>query len=162
MDIESLTVVSHSLSQTRELGALLGQVLEGDATICLEGELGAGKTSLVQGMGQAYGVREPITSPTFTLVNEYMGKDEILYHVDLYRLDTVEEMAAAGFEGYFYSDGICVIEWAEKARDILPPECLHITLKHVSEEERSIRFQAKGKVYGQVLRRLKSMLGSWQ
>ena len=156
----SLTLVSHSLSDTRRLGALLGQLLEGDEVICLEGELGTGKTSLIQGIGQGQGIREPLTSPTFTLVNEYQGRQAPLYHVDLYRLDTTEEMIAAGMDGYFRDGGICVIEWAEKARDILPPECLYITLRHVSEEERDILLQAKGQVYRQLLRRLKKMLES--
>jgi tRNA threonylcarbamoyladenosine biosynthesis protein TsaE len=156
----SLTLVSHSLSETRRLGALLGQLLEGDEVICLEGELGTGKTSLIQGIGQGQGIREPLTSPTFTLVNEYQGRQAPLYHVDLYRLDSTEEMIAAGMDGYFHDGGICVIEWAEKARDILPPECLYVTLRHVGEEERDILLQAKGQVYRQLLRRLKKMLES--
>jgi len=159
-DDESLTLVSHGLSETRRLGALLGQLLQGDEVICLEGELGTGKTSLVQGIGQGQGIRKPITSPTFTLVNEYQGRQATLYHVDLYRLGYTEEMIAAGIDGYFYDDGICVIEWAEKAKDILPPECLYITLKHVSEEKRSILLQARGQAYRQLLRRLKEILES--
>ncbi len=157
---ESLSLVSHSLSETRRLGALLGQLLEGEEIICLEGELGTGKTSLIQGIGQGQGIREPITSPTFTLVNEYQGSEATLYHVDLYRVDTTEEIIAAGIDEYFYNGGICVIEWAEKARDMLPPGCLYITLEHVSEEERGILLQAKGEAYRQLLRRLERMLES--
>jgi len=160
VDDESLALVSHGLSETRRLGTLLGQLLRGDEVICLEGELGAGKTSLIQGIGRGQGIIGPITSPTFTLVNEYQGTEAILYHVDLYRLDSTEEMIAAGIDGYFYDDGICVIEWAEKARDILPPDRLYITLKHVSEEERDIQFRAKGQVHRQLLRRLKKMVES--
>jgi tRNA threonylcarbamoyladenosine biosynthesis protein TsaE len=157
---ESLALVSRNLSETRRLGALLGQLLQENEVICLEGELGTGKTSLIQGIGQGQGISEPITSPTFTLVNQYQGKKAILYHVDLYRLESEEEMIAAGIDGYLYCNGICVIEWAEKARDIIPPECLYITLKHVSERERSILLQAKGQAYSQLLHRLKKVLES--
>lgn len=159
-DDEVLTLVSHSLSETHRLGVLLGQELEGDEVICLEGELGSGKTSLIQGIGRGQGIGEPITSPTFTLINEYHGRRGTLYHVDLYRLDHAEEMIAAGIDSYFYNAGICVIEWAEKARDILPQECLYVTLKHVSEEERGIMFQAKGPAYRRLLRRLQEALRS--
>jgi tRNA threonylcarbamoyladenosine biosynthesis protein TsaE len=159
---ERLTLISRSLPETQRLGALLGQLLKGDEVICLEGELGTGKTSLIQGIGQGQGVEEPITSPTFTLVNQYRGRGAILYHVDLYRLDSTEEMIATGIDECFYDDGICVIEWAEKAKDILPPECLYITLKHVSEEERRILLQAKGPSYDQLLHHLKKMLESHQ
>jgi tRNA threonylcarbamoyladenosine biosynthesis protein TsaE len=155
-----LTLISRSLSETQRLGALLGRLLKGDEVICLEGELGTGKTSLIQGIGQGQGIEEPITSPTFTLVNEYRGREAILCHVDLYRLETTEEMIATGIDGCFYGDGICVIEWAEKAREILPSECLCITLEHVSEEERSILLHAKGPYYDQLLQRLKQILGS--
>jgi tRNA threonylcarbamoyladenosine biosynthesis protein TsaE len=160
VDNESLTLVSRSLSETQRIGALLGQLLQGDEIICLEGELGTGKTSLIQGIGQGQGIREPITSPTFTVVNEYQGRQATLYHVDLYRLNTTGEMIAAGIDGYIYNSGICVIEWAEKARDILPRECLCITLTHVSEEERNILLQARGQAYRQLLRRLIGMLES--
>ena len=162
MHDECLALVSRSLTETQRLGALLGQLLKGDEVICLEGELGTGKTSLIQGIGQGQGIAEPITSPTFTLVNQYLGREAILYHVDLYRLDSAEEMIATGIDGYFYDNGICVIEWAEKARSILPPECLYITLKHVSEEERRILLQAKGPSYDQLLHHLKKMLESHQ
>jgi tRNA threonylcarbamoyladenosine biosynthesis protein TsaE len=162
VDDERLMLVSHSLADTQRLGALLGQLLKGHEVVCLEGELGTGKTSLIQGIGRGQGIEEPITSPTFTLVNEYRGRETILYHVDLYRLDSKKEMIATGIDAYFYDDGICVIEWAEKAKDILPRECLYITLKHVSEEERSIFLQAKGPSYYQLLHRLKEMLESQQ
>ncbi len=157
---EGLTLLSRSVSETQKVGALLGQLLKGNEIICLEGELGTGKTSLIQGIGRGQGIREPITSPTFTLVNEYQGKAATLYHVDLYRLDSTEDMVAAGLDGYFYDGGICVIEWAEKAGDILPRDCLCITLRHVSQQERGISLRAKGEAYRRLLHRLKKKLGS--
>lgn len=158
MDRESLTLVSHSVSETRQLGAFLSQLLEGQEVICLEGELGTGKTTLIQAIGDALGVSEAITSPTFTLVNEYYSRTGTLYHVDLYRLDSIGEIVQAGIDGFFYADGICVIEWPEKARGILPAECLYIMLKHEGEEQRSISIQAKGQRYCQLLRRLRKAL----
>ena len=155
----SLTLTTHSVLETRRIGASLGRLLRGNEVICLEGELGTGKTSLIQGIGQGLGITDPITSPTFTLVNEYESNGVRLYHVDLYRLQSMDEMIAAGIDGYWYGDGVCVIEWAEKARGLLPPERLHVTLRHVSEHERDMRFQASGQAYRGLLNRLKEMLG---
>ena len=157
---EGLTLISRSLSETQQLGTLLGQLLKGGEVICLEGELGTGKTSLIQGIGRGQGIEGPITSPTFTLVNEYRGRRAILYHVDLYRLDSIEEMIATGIDGCFYADGICMVEWAEKAKEILPPERLYVTLQHINEEQRRILLQAKGAYYNQLLHRLKKRLES--
>ncbi len=160
MDDQSLSVITQSLSETRRLGTLLGQLLKGTEIICLEGELGTGKTSLIQGIGHGQSVTEAITSPTFTLVNEYQGATATLYHVDLYRLESTREMAQAGIDAYLFSDGICLIEWAEKAQRILPPEHLYISLKHRGENERHILLQAKGHSYRKLLDRLRRMLES--
>jgi len=157
---EGLTIVSHNLEQTQELGVLLGNLLEGQEIICLEGELGTGKTSLIQAIGRAKGVKEPITSPTFTLVNEYHGADVSLHHVDLYRLDSAEEIVQAGIDACFYGESICLVEWAEKARSILPVEHLYITLVHGGGDRRHITVQAGGDSYRQLLDRLKDAVGS--
>ena len=158
MDGEGLTLVSRSLAETQRLGSLLGQLLDDQEVICLEGELGTGKTSLIQAIGRAQGVTEPITSPTFTLVNEYQGKDVALYHVDLYRLDSTEEIVQAGIDAYFFRDGICLVEWAEKARGILPAEHLYIKLEHAGGNERHIGAQGKGEPYRLLVRRLQESL----
>ena len=160
MDDGSLSVITHSLSETRRLGSLLGQLLEGNEIICLEGELGTGKTSLIQGIGHGQGISEPITSPTFTLVNEYQGVTATLYHVDLYRLESTREMTQAGIDAYLFSDGICLIEWAEKATAILPPEHLNITMKHQGGNKRDILLQPRGQSYRRLLDRLRRVLGS--
>ncbi len=151
-------LITHSLLETKRVGASLGRLLRGDEVICLEGELGAGKTSLIQGIGQGLGIADPITSPTFTLVNEYEGSKGRLYHVDLYRLQGTDEMMTVGIDDYLYSDGVCVIEWAEKARGLLPSERLHVTLRHVSQQERNIEFRATGGAYRGLLNRLKEVL----
>jgi tRNA threonylcarbamoyladenosine biosynthesis protein TsaE len=154
----SLTLTTRSLSETRRLGTYLGRLLRGDEVICLEGELGTGKTSLIQGIGHGLEIEEPITSPTFTLVNEYHARNGPLYHVDLYRLNTTQEIVAAGIDTYFHGDGICVIEWAEKAGELLPQDCLHVILSHRGRDERSIVLQGRGRSYRQLLRRLKNLL----
>jgi tRNA threonylcarbamoyladenosine biosynthesis protein TsaE len=157
---EGLTIVSHSLAQTQELGTVLGELLEGQEIICLEGELGTGKTSLIQAIGRAKGVREPITSPTFTLVNEYHGTHVSLHHVDLYRLESAEEIVQTGIDACFYGESICLVEWAEKARAILPAEHLYIALAHGGGDSRHITVQAKGHSYRMILDRLKDSMGS--
>ena len=159
MEGEDLKIVSHSLAQTQELGVVLGELLEGQEIICLEGELGTGKTSLIQAIGRAKGVREPITSPTFTLVNEYHGTHVSLHHVDLYRLGSAEEIVQAGIDACFYGESICLVEWAEKARSILPAEHLYITLAHGGGDRRHITIQAKGDSYRRLLDRLKDSMG---
>jgi tRNA threonylcarbamoyladenosine biosynthesis protein TsaE len=157
---DTLILVSHSVAETQRLGCSLGQLLEGQEVICLEGELGTGKTTLTQAIGCALGVDDPITSPTFTLVNEYRGEWATLHHIDLYRLDTREEMVQAGIDEYLCADAICVIEWAEKAKEILPPEYLYITLKYADDDRRGITLQSKGQRYIDLLRRLGKTLGS--
>jgi tRNA threonylcarbamoyladenosine biosynthesis protein TsaE len=157
---EALTLVSHNLAETQDLGSVLGRMLNGQEVICLEGELGTGKTSLIQAIGRALGVTAPITSPTFTLVNEYGGRDVTIYHVDLYRLHGAEEIVQAGIDGCFYSHGICLVEWAEKARALLPAEYLYITLQHAGGDRRHITVHARGDSYRKLLVRLTDAVGS--
>lgn len=104
---------SASVIETRRLGQALGKLLIPGDIILLEGDLGAGKTALTQGIGKGLGVSVVINSPTFTILKEYTGRLP-LYHFDLYRIDDPEEVYALGFEDYFTGDGVCVIEWAER------------------------------------------------
>jgi tRNA threonylcarbamoyladenosine biosynthesis protein TsaE len=157
---KALTLVSHNLAETQDLGSVLGRLLEGREVICLEGELGSGKTTLIQAIGRALGVATPITSPTFTLVNEYRGRDVSIYHVDLYRLHGVDEIVQAGIDGCFYSKGICLVEWAEKARAILPTDHLYVTLEHAGGDKRRISILARGDSYRELLLRLREAIGS--
>ncbi|SHF00387.1 tRNA threonylcarbamoyladenosine biosynthesis protein TsaE [Seinonella peptonophila] len=108
-----------TVEATQELGEKLAKVLFPGDVLALEGELGAGKTTFAQGVARGLGITETIDSPTFTIVKEYPSKLP-LYHLDLYRLQTSEE--ALDFEEYFYGDGICLIEWATRAKDWLPEE----------------------------------------
>ena len=105
--------------QTKEIGYRLGKLLTPGSVICLIGDLGAGKTTMTQSLAKAIGVDDYITSPTFTIVNEYEGNMP-LYHFDVYRIGSSEEMYDIGYDEYINSDGVCIIEWANLIEDILP------------------------------------------
>ncbi len=141
VDAWSCVVRTESAAATVALGARLGEVLRAGDVVALAGELGAGKTTFVQGIGQGLGVRGPITSPTFTLVGEYDGRLH-LYHVDVYRLgDAAAEALAFGLDDLLGGDGVTVIEWAVQVRDILPESCLWVTLDTTADTQRRISFE---------------------
>ena len=120
-------MISHGVEETWEIAAGLVRALPPRAVICLHGELGSGKTCFVQGMAFAMGIGRPVTSPTFTLVREYAG-ERPLVHLDLYRLNSPEEVAAVGFETYVAAEAITAVEWADRAGDLLPPDAVHVYL----------------------------------
>lgn len=105
--------------------------------VALVGPLGAGKTTLIQGIAEGVGVRDYVTSPTFIIINEYQGRIPF-FHVDLYRLDKVEDIEDLGIEEYFKRGGVCVIEWAEKLKELRPEACHEIEIEIVSEMERKL------------------------
>jgi len=111
-----------SQEDTIEFGKKLGVLLKKGDIVCITGDLGTGKTVLTNGIASALGIDEYITSPTFTIVNEYEKGDISLYHFDVYRISDPEEMFEIGFEEYLYGDGIVVIEWADLIKSILPDE----------------------------------------
>ena len=113
--------------KTREIGEKLGKLLFPGSVICLIGDLGAGKTTMTQSLARSLDVDDYITSPTFTIVNEYEGRMP-LYHFDVYRIGCSEEMYDIGFDEYIDSQGVCIIEWANIIEDILPEEYLKIEL----------------------------------
>ena len=152
------SVITTSREQTLKIGEMLGASLEAGDTVCLYGDLGAGKTSLSYGIAQGLDVREQyITSPTYTFVNEYEGRVPF-YHIDLYRLTDPGELENIGFEEYIDSDGVTVIEWAERAEDELPVECLSIYLSYVDDHSREIGFLAEGEHYRKLLDELRVTL----
>ena len=159
LDKHTLDFISHSPAQTLRLGARLGNLVQAGDIICLEGDLGTGKTCLAQGIGRGMGITQPITSPTFTLVAEYQpaSTKAVLYHIDLYRLATpIEEAWAFGLDEYLLGDGVCVIEWAERIEDALPTERLWIALRHLDASKRSITMSAQGQHYDKLLRRFRT------
>mgnify|MGYP000082387592 CR=1 FL=1 len=128
--------VSHSPEETIALGKQFAGELSPGVIVCLNGELGAGKTHFVKGMAEALGVdQNDVQSPTFTLINEYMS-DPPLYHFDCYRMESPREALEIGAEEYFYGDGICVIEWPERITSILPPEAIWISIEATDKETR--------------------------
>ncbi|MDY7040706.1 MAG: tRNA (adenosine(37)-N6)-threonylcarbamoyltransferase complex ATPase subunit type 1 TsaE [Chloroflexota bacterium] len=153
----TLDFISHSPAQTRRIGVRLGTLLGSGDVLCLVGELGAGKTCLIQGLGRGLGVEGPITSPTFTLMNEYRHARDGLtfYHIDLYRVSDVREALDFGLDEYLYGEGVCAIEWAERVESALPRERLWIALSHLDVNKRGILIRADGPRYEKLLRELK-------
>jgi len=154
--VDSLEMSSHSAEQTRKIGAKLGELAASGDVILLEGELGVGKTCLTQGIARGLSIDDYVISPTFVLLREYRGRLP-LYHIDFYRLDSIEEMAQLGLEDYLYSSGVCVVEWAEKGLDILPEEHLYIKMQHLASTERKLSFTPKGARYVEMLSMIKKL-----
>lgn len=129
---------SQSAEQTKEFAEKLAYKLKPGNVLCMYGDLGAGKTAFVQGLAKGMGISDYVSSPTFTIVNEYDGETP-LYHFDVYRISDSLEMFDIGFDEYINGDGICVIEWAELIEDILPEDRINITItKGTLEDEREI------------------------
>jgi tRNA threonylcarbamoyladenosine biosynthesis protein TsaE len=128
---------TRSAAETREAGERLGRVLQAGAVVALTGELGAGKTCFVQGLVLGLGVNACATSPTFVLVNEYMGRCPV-HHVDLYRLDRLEEIEDLGVPDLFGHDAVTVVEWADKAGPLIPPDAIRVHIEGVGDEPRRL------------------------
>lgn len=147
LDQNTLDFISRSPEQTRRIGVRLGKMLKTGDIICLQGELGAGKTTFVQGVAQGWGSLDAVSSPTFIIVNVYRRADQSeLYHLDTYRLENSAEAAMLDLDEMIAA-GPLLIEWAERIKEILPKERLWITFEHLDEEQRQLRFKAKGKRY---------------
>lgn len=116
----------HTLAFGREMAAQLSP----NTILALSGDLGAGKTTFVQGLALGLGIQEPIQSPTFVLLNIY----ERLYHFDLYRLKKSSDFTSLGFDEYFHKEGLCAIEWPERIQELLPPTTLHIHFSYHQQE----------------------------
>lgn len=136
----------NDIEKTEKFGIWLGKNLKPGDVICLNGELGAGKTTLTKSIAKGMGIEDYITSPTFNIINEYYG-DLNLYHFDTYRLENVEEISYLGFDEYFYGQGVCVIEWADRISDFLPEEYLEINLNM----DREASIIAHGNRFEQIL-----------
>lgn len=139
-----IEIISNSAEQTKELAHFIGKKLRQGDVLALSGELGSGKTCFTTGLARGLGVDDKyqITSPTFTLINEYPGRYK-LYHFDLYRLKDYSEFEDLGHEEYFYANGICVIEWAEKIKKILPKDAFFISFEYVDENKRKIVIEGR-------------------
>ena len=122
-------IESNKEQDTYDLGYELGQHAKPGQVFTLVGDLGVGKTVFTQGFAAGLGIQEPVNSPTFTIVQEYDDGRLPLYHFDVYRLGDVDEMDEIGYEDYFYGEGICLIEWSERIREILPEHPIQITIE---------------------------------
>lgn len=149
-----LELISPSPEQTQKLGMRIGQLaLPGDVFL-LVGDLGSGKTCLTQGIAWGLDIKEYALSPSFVIMRELYGRLP-LYHIDLYRLDRIEESMDLGLDDYLYGRGVCVVEWAEKALSILPIEHLLIEIGYLSDTGRSFQMKPSGQRYREIVAQLK-------
>ena len=142
---------SRSPEQTRRIGMRLGGALQAGDVICLQGDLGAGKTTFVQGVARGWGSLDSVSSPTFIIVNVYRRGDEArLFHMDAYRLDSMPEAEELDLDSML-AQGALLIEWPERIDGLVPGERLWIQFEHIDEEEREMRFRSAGKRYNDLL-----------
>lgn len=154
----TLEFVSRSAMQTRRIGMRLGAWLQPGDVVALEGDLGSGKTTFIQGLVQGWGSSDPVTSPTFILVNIYRRSDGArFYHLDAYRLANPYELDTWDLES-MWEEGPMAVEWADRIRDWLPKDRLTLHLRWLAEEQREMRFEAGGPRSEALLRRLRQAL----
>ena len=129
-----MQIESFSEKDTFELGRKIGEKAGPGQIYTLDGDLGVGKTVFTKGLAWGLGIREPVNSPTFTIVQEYRDGRLPLYHFDVYRIEDPEEMEEIGYDDYFFGEGVCLIEWAEKIRELLPEKVIRITIEKQLEK----------------------------
>ncbi|HHV06593.1 MAG TPA: tRNA (adenosine(37)-N6)-threonylcarbamoyltransferase complex ATPase subunit type 1 TsaE [Firmicutes bacterium] len=151
-------LTTKSVEETEKIGHKLGELAEPGMLILLTGDLGAGKTAFARGVGRGLGVKGPVTSPSFTLVEEHHGRIP-LYHMDVYRLHSPEELIDIGYEEYVDSEGICLIEWGDLVREMLSAEHLEIKISGVGAE-RTITFLPYGAYYKRLVEELTTSVAS--
>jgi len=154
--MECLELISHSPEQTQKFGVRMGELaLPGDVFL-LVGDLGTGKTCLTQGIAWGLNIKEYALSPSFVVVRELHGRLP-LYHIDLFRLDHIEEIVELGLDDYLYGKGVCVVEWAEKGMSVLPVEHLLVQIDYLSDTERSFQLRPRAKRYQKIIAQLKRL-----
>ena len=126
--------ITHSPDETRALGRTLAQALQGGAVVAFTGDLGAGKTAFVSGMAEGLGIEERVTSPTFTIVNEYEGGRLPLFHFDMYRLGSADELFDIGWEDYLARGGVCAVEWSEHAEGAFEEEPIWVDIRRGADD----------------------------
>lgn len=157
-----LDLVTRAAEETRELGAALADLLVPGDVISLTGDLGAGKTCLVQGAARSLGVQETVGSPTFVLVREYRGQIPV-YHLDVYRLDRLQEVLDLGFEDLLDPGGVIFIEWGDAIDPLLPDSYLEVELSIPSDDEmRRLAVTGRGSSWAPRWERLEKVLDTWR
>ncbi len=149
--MKELFVVTKTRKETQDLAYRLGEIVKANTLITLSGDLGAGKTTFTQGLARGLGIDKKVTSPTFTIMKEYMGRLP-LYHIDAYRLENITQ--DLGFDEYIESDGVCVIEWANFIEYVLPEELLNIEFTINDDDSRTLKLKAYGERYEEVIAEL--------
>ena len=129
-------IITSTADETHELGKRIAALSSPGIIIALTGSLGAGKTTLVKGVAEGLGIKQPVTSPSFTIIKEYHDGKLPLYHMDLYRIDNYEELYMIGFEELIYGRGLSIIEWSEKAEDLVPPDAFSILIEILPDGRR--------------------------
>ena len=158
LDHNSLEFISRSAEQTRRLGMRFGGLLRTGDVLCLVGDLGSGKTTFVQGIASGWGSLDPVSSPSFVLVNVYRGEnDQRLYHLDAYRLDNAAQAADLDLDAILES-GPLVVEWAERIQEALPAECLRVNLVWIGESQRDMVFSARGSHYQSMITAIRKQI----
>jgi tRNA threonylcarbamoyladenosine biosynthesis protein TsaE len=151
LDAHTMDFFSRSPEQTRRIGLRLGSALQVGDVICLQGDLGAGKTTFVQGIAEGWGSLDSVSSPTFIIVNMYRRGDEArLFHMDAYRLDSTSEAEELDLDSMM-AQGPLLVEWPERMNGLIPDERLWVSLEYINEEEREMKFKASGKRYDDLL-----------
>jgi len=151
LDSHTIEFFSRSPEQTRRIGVRLGSEIKAGDVICLQGNLGAGKTTFVQGLAQGWGSLDAVSSPTFILVNLYRRANvDQLFHFDAYRLESMAEAEELDLDSMM-EEGALVVEWPERLGDLVPRQRLWIHFEHMAEEQRQMRFNANGKRYDDLL-----------
>lgn len=142
-----IKVTSQNEQTTMEIAKRYAESIKAPCVISLEGDLGAGKTTFAKGFALGFGITDTVTSPTFTVMNEYMGKNMPLYHFDMYRLSSAEEAIGCGFEEYFdltKLKGVVLVEWAKNVEGLLPALHVVVSFKKIDERSREIAISVKG------------------
>lgn len=136
-----MNILSNSPAETKRVGQRLGRQLKKGNVVALIGELGAGKTCFMKGLMKGLNVSvSRVTSPTFVIMNVYKGKMPV-YHFDMYRLDNIKQIADLGYEEYFYGNGVAVVEWADKIKELLPKGAINVYLKIIGDKQRKINIK---------------------
>lgn len=150
-----MKLIINNIEDTEKIGKVIARSFEKGTVLCLDGDLGVGKTALTQFIAKEFGVNEYITSPTFTIIKEYEGRLPF-YHMDVYRIDSEEDMFDLGYDEYIYSEGVTIIEWSHKIIGILPEERINIEIQRLGDFARAMNITGKGKVYDKISEELKN------
>ena len=157
----TIELETRAADETRKVGAALAELLGPGDVVSLTGDLGAGKTAFVQGAARALGVTEPVTSPTFVLVREYRGRIPVR-HIDVYRLERVQEVLDLGFEDLVDHGGVAFIEWGDAIEALLPDSHVRVELRADEDDSRAIHVSARGAGWAPRWERLEGALTPWR